>query len=233
MSSPQRFLRRRDDIRDTKRSSQFGYHNRRMRELVRTLVAESGLPPEARVLDFGCADSPYRSELPGDADYIGADIAGNPTADVVISPEGDLPLPDNDVDLVLSTQVLEHVDDPARYLTECYRVLRPGGSLVLSTHGIMYYHRDPEDHWRWTRTGLQKTVEAAGFHVRGFRGVMGLVAAALQLLQDGTIGYLPTWLRRAYALLMQAAIAFSDRRYRNEARVDNGLILAVLASKPH
>ncbi len=196
------------------------------------MIAEAELPPGASVLDYGCADAPYRNELPDDAIYTGADIAGNPFGHVTLDPDGRIPLPEGEVDLVLSTQVLEHVDDPALYLSESFRVLRPGGKLVLSTHGIMYYHRDPEDHWRWTRTGLQKIVEGAGFRIVSFHGVMGLVAACLQLIQDGTIWFMPRFARRLYALLMQAAIALADRRYSNESRVDNGLVLAVVAAKP-
>lgn len=227
-----RYLKRRDDIRDTRRSSQFGYHNRRMRETIRALAAQADLGNGATVLDYGCADAPYRGELPEGVTYVGADIAGNADADVTLAADGTVPLPHDSVDLVLSTQVLEHVGDPGSYLSECYRVLRPGGALLLSTHGMMYYHPDPQDHWRWTRTGLTSIVERAGFEIRALRGVMALVPAALQIIQDGTIAYLPRFLRRAYALGMQALIAFSDRRYRPEARIDNGLILVVLASKP-
>lgn len=232
MDSGSRYLKRRDDIRDTSRWSQFGYHNRRLRELVRSLVEQSGITAGAKVLDYGCADAPYRSELPEGIVYVGADIAGNTVADVTLAGDGSLPLDDATVDLVLSTQVLEHVNDPGLYLSESFRVLKPGGSLVLSTHGIMYYHPDPQDHWRWTRTGLSKILESAGFEVFALRGLMGLVAAALQIIQDGTIAYLPVSIRRFYALLMQGAIAFADRRYREEARVDNGLIIATRAVKP-
>jgi SAM-dependent methyltransferase len=223
---------RRPEQRLTTMWSPFAYHNRKIVELVRSLVDESGAAARGRVLDYGCADAPYRDELPDGATYIGADLEGNPTATVTLLPDGSLPLPNDDVDLVLSTQVLEHVDDPALYLTECFRVLRPGGKLILSTHGIMYYHLDPVDHWRWTRTGLTKTVEAAGFSVTKMRGMMGLVAAALQLIQDGTYFYLPRFLRPAYAFVMQNLIALIDRRYSEESRVNNGLILAVLATKP-
>src|SRR6185436_6911761 len=75
-------------------------------------------------------------------------------------------LPDASADAVVSFQVLEHVDDVETYLSECNRVLRPGGRLVLTTHGIWVYHPMAgicEDYWRWTGAGLRKTVEAYGF----------------------------------------------------------------------
>jgi len=124
------------------------------------------------------------------------------------------------------------VIDPARYLSECCRLLKPGGSLVLSTHGIMYYHPDPEDYWRWTSAGLAKLVEDAGLQVADMRGVMGLAAAAFQLLQWATLGHVPRRARRPYTLLMQRLIAASDRRYSDVAKVHNALVLGVQAVKP-
>ena len=227
-----RFGPRRRDIRDTSRWSQFGYHNRRLRSLIHDMVVDARLPARATVLDYGCADQPYRSELPRDANYVGADLPGNPDAQLEIDADGRVPMVADTADLVLSTQVLEHVADPALYLAECFRVLRPGGRLILSTHGIMYFHPDPEDHWRWTRTGLTKIVEAAGFDVVGLHGVMGLVSACLQLIQDGTIFFLPTRLRRWYAGALQALVALADRIYDDETRIDNGLVIAVAAVKP-
>ena len=66
------------------------------------------------------------------------------------------PLDDGVFDLVLCTQVLEHADDPAAVVRELFRVTRPGGRVLASTHGVMVFHPNPYDHWRWTHTGLRK-----------------------------------------------------------------------------
>ena len=73
--------------------------------------------------------------------------------------DGRLPAEAADYDCILSTQVLEHVEDPAAYLQECYRVLSPGGHLLLTTHGIFEDHAVPRDYWRWTAVGLQRMIE--------------------------------------------------------------------------
>ena len=233
MTSNSKYLTsRRTDQRDVRLWSPFSYHNRKITALVRDMLSGCQVGAGSKLLDYGCADAPYRGLLPEGVDYVGADLAGNPHAQVVLDPDGAVPVGDAEFDVVLSTQVLEHVEDPQSYLRESSRVLRPGGRLALSTHGIMYYHRDPVDHWRWTRTGLTKIVEEAGFRVERMYGLMGLAAAALQLFQDGTYWYLPRVLRPVYAFLMQGAIATLDRFYSDESRVDNGLILAVVASKP-
>jgi len=223
---------RRADVRDTAPWSPFAYVGGRLRLLVGGLVRSAALPSGSRVLDYGCADAPYRSDIAAGLTYVGADLEGNPQADVILRPDGTLPVEDDSYDLVLSTQVLEHVEAPDRYLAESLRVLRPGGTLVLSTHGIMYYHRDPEDYWRWTSVGLRRTVEAAGFTVVELKGVLGLSAAALQLFQDATYPRMPRILKRPYALVMQTLIRFADRFYTDEARIDNGLVIAVRAVKP-
>jgi SAM-dependent methyltransferase len=229
---PQYLRERRRDVHSEAPWSQFRHVSRQLRTVVSELISLAGLEPGAVVLDFGCANAPYRDVLPEGVVYVGADLPGNPVAEVELRPDGTVPLPDASCDLVLSTQVLEHVEDPVGYADECYRLLRPGGTLVLSTHGIMYYHRDPEDYWRWTRPGLTKVLTERGFRVDETRGVLALAPAALQILQDGTIWKLPRRLQPAYALVMQTLITYTDRRYDESVRVDNCLVIAVQATRP-
>lgn len=127
------------------------------------------------VLDVGCGTMPYRSMFTQrQARYIGADIDGTP--DIVINAEGTLPLADESVDFVVSFQVLEHVRNVAAYLATLRRVLRVGGSMFLSTHGVWPYHPHPTDYWRWTRDGLLVTLEDAGFTVKHTAALCGPAA---------------------------------------------------------
>ena len=200
--------------------------------MVVDMVNQSGLGAGADVLDYGCADRPYRSLLPLGIRYVGADLPGNPVADIEIGEDGHVELPEASFDLVLSTQVLEHVENPDTYLSECARLLRAGGWLLVSTHGIMYYHQDPEDYWRWTRAGLEKLITNHGLEVVTNRGVLGLAAAALQILQDGTYWYLPRPARLPLVIVMQTLMVLADRLYPRANRADNSLVVAVLARKP-
>ena len=210
----------------------FAYVAWRLRRLVAELVAGAGPGRDAVILDYGCDDAPYRHLLPRAATYLAADLSGNPKAEVEISPDGTLPVDDGSIDLVLSTQVLEHVEDPGLYLSECFRVLRPLGSLVLTTHGTMYIHRDPQDYWRWTCDGLEKIVGDAGLEVRQTGGVLGLVSAGLQLVQAGVARRLPRFAVRPALLLFQALIAASDLGSSPAGRREFGLVIGVRATKP-
>lgn len=229
MTGGEYLTQRRADVHDTAWSSPFAVVGRRLRSLLEELVRSTALPSGATVVDLGCADAPYRDLFDASVRHVGVDLPGNPVADVHLAADGTAPLDDGSADLVLSTQVLEHVEDPARYLAECRRLLRPGGTLVLSTHGLMYLHRDPSDYWRWTGDGLERIVRDAGFDVVEVRGVLALPAAALQLLQDGLGSRVPRRLRRPYVWVFQRAIAFLDDRAGEDSRRDNGLVLAVRA----
>ena len=137
---------------------------RQIENEVRRLFERRGRP--IGVLDVGCGDKPY---LPLVADYaesyVGLDSVPGPYVDDVGSAD-DLPYPDESFDLVLCTQVLEHVPEPGQAIAEIHRVLRPGGSALISTHGVFLYHPDPPDgegdYWRWTHSGLRRQVTAAG-----------------------------------------------------------------------
>lgn len=229
MTDPRYLADRRADVHETAWSSPFAVVGRRLRAVLVELTDAAALPADATVVDLGCADAPYRDLFAPSMRHVGVDLPGNPIADLHFLDGGTVPMADAEADLVLSTQVLEHVEDPAAYLAECRRLLRPGATLVLSTHGLMYLHRDPTDYWRWTCDGLERIVVDAGFDVVEVRGVLALPAAALQLLQDGLGSRVPRRLRRPYVWVFQRAIAFLDDRGSEEGRRENGLVLAVRA----
>jgi len=149
---------------------------RRQGQAIRRLLANPALQLHgARVLDFGCGTRPYEPWLCAmGARYEGADIdAGH---EVLVREDGMLSAAAATYDMVTSFQVLEHVWDLSVYLGEAWRVLKPGGSLLLSTHGSWFYHPHPGDYRRWTREGLRREVEARGFRLIDMHAVVGPLA---------------------------------------------------------
>lgn len=185
------------------------------------------------LVDFGCGDMPYRPIIePLTGKYLGVDLSINPKAEHFIDFDSKTTLPDNYCDIVLSTQVLEHVDKPAGYLQEALRILKPGGSLVISTHGHWFYHPTPYDYWRWTSAGLRKIIEAEGFKISSFYGILGLAASGLQLFQDGIGVKLPKILVPPFALVMQALVGLFNKINSQTQRDRDASIYVIVAQKP-
>ncbi|MGI8461533.1 MAG: class I SAM-dependent methyltransferase [Solirubrobacterales bacterium] len=229
---PGRFNRDRPAVQDlSRRSHPLWYILRRLPAAIEALAPMLELRPGSRVLDYGCGAAQYRSLAPEGCQYVGADLPGNPEASVELSPDGRLPVEDASFDALLSTQVLEHVTDPELYLAESARALRPGGRMLLSTHGIMVFHPDPADHWRWTCTGLQRVVADAGFEVERFEGVVGLTATGLQLFQDGLLGRVPAAAHGPVAFVLQRLVALADRFDSEESRRYNAHVFALVARR--
>jgi ubiquinone/menaquinone biosynthesis C-methylase UbiE len=101
-----------------------------------------------RVLDLGCGAGDLTAELQTHAaSLVGVDVAEaalrrarvrHPGLSFLLAEIGGrLPLEDNSFDVVWSSEVIEHVPDTARWMSEVRRVLRPGGRLLLTTpsHG--------------------------------------------------------------------------------------------------
>lgn len=128
------------------------------------LALESSLSTCAgRVLDVGCGLQPYRPLLGnGVTEYVGLDREGELTNPTVVGSAESIPFEDESFDVVLSTQVLEHVPEPARAMTEAVRVLKRGGRLVLTVPGVWPTHEAPHDYWRFTRHGLEHLLATHG-----------------------------------------------------------------------
>jgi SAM-dependent methyltransferase len=169
--------------------------------------------------------------------YLGADLADNTEADVFIDERGKLPLADGSVDVVISSSVLEHVLDVRDYLSECRRVLRPDGVLLLSTHGMWIYHPHPTDVRRWTRWGLQFEIEGCGFQSLDTVACVGPLAYTTQLrlllvkgllLKLGTVGKL---LSMPIAMFSQGLMWAEDRITPAAVLADNASAYVIAARK--
>jgi len=185
------------------------------RPLAEWLRSEGSTVAGKRVLDVGCGSKPYQPFFATAASYIGVDVQENALADLHGAIEA-LPVEDSSFDVVLCTQVLEHVDDPAAAVRELHRVTAPGGRVLASTHGVMVYHPNPVDLWRWTHTGLERlfcTQEWSRVTV-----TPGAGSAACLAMLGGTYVHLlakrariPAAARPAIAALNKLAVAL-DRR---------------------
>jgi 2-polyprenyl-3-methyl-5-hydroxy-6-metoxy-1,4-benzoquinol methylase len=162
-----------------------------------------------RVLDVGCGEGHFAAELArAGVEVVGIDVAAeplrrararDPALDLRQVPaEGAWPLEDACFDAVWAGEVIEHVADTAGWLSEVRRVLRSGGSLLLSTpnHGRLQMlswalrarafeaHFDPRaDHLRfYTRRALTELLGDFGFDDVEVRRAGGPPGARRQLL---------------------------------------------------
>lgn len=203
----------------------------KMRASIETIAARAAAPGKIAI-DFGCGSQPYRSIFTAlGAVYHGADFD---SAEIAIDASGRVDAPDASADLVLSFQVLEHVPDVGRYLSEARRILRDDGRLVLSTHGNWFYHPHPEDYRRWTRRGLLAELSTHGFEIIECAPLLGLPAWTTLLRL--TCGYhallkLPVVgrpLAQALAVVMNLRAYFEERITPQWVTQDNACVYVTL-----
>jgi SAM-dependent methyltransferase len=134
------------------------------RELVRGIAAARGYAT-GRLLDVGCGRRPYVGLLSEVSEYVGVD-ADTRSGDADLGALAyALPFASASFDTVLSTQTLEHVEQPQRAVAEMARVLRPGGHLILSAPQTWRVHEQPYDFFRYTRFGLRHLLTSSGLDV--------------------------------------------------------------------
>lgn len=135
-----------------------------------------------RALDIGCGTGDFAAQMTrAGAQVTGADVAEAalrrarsryPDLEFTLVPvDGELPFHDNAFDLVWGSEVIEHVADTARWLSEIRRVLEPAGRLLLTTpsHGRL----------RIGLAGVERFSEPLGDHLHLYTR-----ASLLTLLQE-------------------------------------------------
>ena len=151
--------------------------NKRLRALLPTLAGEG----ERRVLDIGCGTKPYAAWFRPIAEYVRLDIMDGPMVDVVVKPNEKWPLSDAYYDVIICTQVLEHVEDLEHTLREMKRVLKPGGIIVASFPFIYNEHGIPHDYRRFSAYGAERLFLDMNLITVERQGGIGSTAAILLL----------------------------------------------------
>ena len=157
-------------------------------EQLRDFVRSLG--PVGRALDVGCGDGRLTAELEAaemtcaDVSEVALERARRRLPDarfVQLEPDAPLPFADGDFELVLIAETLEHVRDVQLLLSEARRVLRPGGTLALTTPATGPLMRAPDPlspHLRFfTRQSLSQLLDELGFDVRSLERRAGSLLA--------------------------------------------------------
>jgi SAM-dependent methyltransferase len=155
-----------------------------------------------RTLDLGAQNGPYAAHFPN---RIALDI--RPGLGVrVIGDAQCLGLASGVFDVVLCTEVLEHLPEPQRAIDEMFRVLKPGGVLLLTTRFLFPIHDAPHDYFRFTKYGLRHLLRRFEIlELQEETDSVGAVAVLVQRLgmQARTIGPASAravWLAAAHML---------------------------------
>jgi len=111
------------------------------------------LPKFNRILDIGSQNAPYKKYLRYKR-YFTLDIDKGSSPDIL----GDictLKWREEDFDLILMTEVLEHLESPEKAIKKCYRLLKKRGLILVTTRFIHPYHPCPKDFYRFTEDSLK------------------------------------------------------------------------------
>jgi hypothetical protein len=124
-----------------------------------------------RAIDVGCGRQPFRRTLESAGyTYRGLDAVHYPDVppdfvQPIDEPLGPGPRQAAPFDLVLCTEVLEHVGDWAGAFTNFRDLTVPGGRVILSCPHVFMLHEEPYDFWRATPYAIRKLAQRFGFTI--------------------------------------------------------------------
>jgi SAM-dependent methyltransferase len=148
---PEREIRRLRRTRRHPRPTQADYLHSRY--LVDALAHTLPKVPAREVLDVYCGTRPYDDLLPPGSQSTGMDLTNFAGVADVVSDEF-LPFEDGSFDMVMCIEAFYYAEDPPAAVAEIARVLRPGGSVVITVSLPWEYDRSTLEH-RYTGPELE------------------------------------------------------------------------------
>lgn len=137
-------------------------------ETMKGFLSQFDRQKELNILDVGsCAVSSkltYRSLMSEKWNYTGLDIVNGDNVDVVPEDPYIYPFPNNNFDIIISGQCMEHVPQIWSWMFELYRILKTDGKICVIAPSAGKQHTDL-DLWRIMPQGMEFIMKWAGFEV--------------------------------------------------------------------
>lgn len=147
------------------------------RAILETVLRGLALPPTPKIYDLGCGTGQNLVMLQTLGDATGVDMSADALAfargrGCRSTLQGDLyhlPIADDSADVVVATDILEHLDDDARGAAEIRRVLKPDGRGLITVPAFMWLWGTQDDvshhKRRYTKAEVRAMLEGAGLVV--------------------------------------------------------------------
>lgn len=148
-------------------------------------IGELGAHITGKTLDIGCGNKPYISLYASD-EYIGLEIdtpenRERKNAEYYYDGE-QFPFADASFNSVVANEVFEHVFNPTQFLNEIARILKPGGTVLMTMPFVWDEHEQPYDFARYSSFGIRSLLEQHGFSVVEQRKSTDDIRVIFQLL---------------------------------------------------
>lgn len=154
---------------------------------------------DGKVLDVGgTKNGHYQSLFRGGAAFTVMNISDTYGYDIKADAEQPFPIPDASYDHVLCLNVLELLYDYELTLRECFRVLKPGCTLICVNPFLVQVHHNPNDYFRFTDRAMKRIFEEAGFTVKELEP---MACGAFAVACHHTSWLLPGFLRDIYRVI--------------------------------
>jgi SAM-dependent methyltransferase len=139
------------------------------------------------VLDAGCGQKPYES-LFGCDQYVGLELDTPETRQnnkVDLFYDGKhIPKEDDYFDSIVMFEVFEHVFNPDEFMAELYRVLKPGGVMLMTVPFVWEEHTQPYDYARYSSFGIKSILEKRGFEILEQKKTLSDIRILFQLINS-------------------------------------------------
>ncbi|MFQ5561574.1 MAG: class I SAM-dependent methyltransferase [Nitrospinota bacterium] len=178
-------------------------------EILKTRKFASGV-----LLDIGCGLKPYHDVFVDNVSkYIGVDWASschqNRKIIDAFSNNNALPFKSNSFETVLCTEVLEHSPNPSLAIQEVWRVLKPGGTLIMTAPFMYLVHEPPWDYFRYTEYGLKHLTKEAGLEVIYIKPLGGYSTVVADFISKFMLYIFPKriviWYQKIFLFFLKAA----------------------------
>ncbi len=151
----------------SKNHSNRKYHNWLIYDINDQFLEKYSHLYKGNLYDLGAGESPYKEYFLSHAkSYVAVDWSDSvhqTNCDMAADLNHPLPIATEIADTVIALSVLEHLREPQMMLCESFRILKPGGYLILQVPWQWRLHETPHDYFRYTPYGLRYIFERAGF----------------------------------------------------------------------